>query len=94
VSAKTAQASKGKTASLSGVVVNAAGNPLTNVAVSIAGSNKQQLSTTTGTNGAWSLGNVTTATYTLNFTLAGYQSQSVSVTVSAGGTQLTLTTLG
>jgi fibronectin type 3 domain-containing protein len=94
VSAKTAQASKGKTASLSGVVVNAAGNPLTNVAVSIAGSNKQLLGTTTGTNGAWSLGNLTTATYTLKFALAGYQSQSVSVTVSAGGTQLTLTTLG
>jgi fibronectin type 3 domain-containing protein len=94
VSAKTAQASKGKTGSLSGVVVNAAGTPLTNVAISIAGSNKQQLSTTTGTNGAWSLGNLTTATYTLKFALAGYQSQSVSVTVSAGGTQLTLTTLG
>jgi hypothetical protein len=93
ITAKTAQTSKGKNGTLSGVVVNAAGAPLTNVTVSIAGSNKQQLSTTTAANGAWSLGNLATATYTLNFTLAGYTSRSVSVTVSAGGTQLTLTTL-
>jgi fibronectin type 3 domain-containing protein len=93
VTAKTAQTSNGKNGTLSGVVVNTAGTPLTNVAVSIAGSNKQQLSTTTGTNGAWSLGNLAAATYTLNFTLAGYTSQSVSVTVSAGGTRLTLTAL-
>jgi chitodextrinase len=94
LSAKTAQASKGKSGTLSGVVVNAAGTPLANVAVSIAGSSKQQLGTTTGTNGAWSLGNLTAATYTLNFSLAGYPPQSVAVTVSAGGTQLTLTALG
>jgi hypothetical protein len=76
------------------MVVNAAGAPLVNVTVSIAVSTKQQLSTTTGTNGAWSLGNLTAATYTIKFTLAGYQPQSVSVTVSSGNMYLTLTTLG
>jgi subtilisin family serine protease len=94
LNAKTAQASKGKNGTVSGVVVNAAGDPLANVTVSIAGSNKQQLSTTTGANGAWSLGNLTAATYTLNFTRAGSGPQSASVTVTAGGTQLTLTTFG
>jgi chitodextrinase len=91
--AKTAQTSKGKTGTLAGVVVNAAGTPLANVGVSIAGSNKQQLSTTTGANGTWSLGNLATAGYTLDFTLAGYRAQSVGISVSAGAAQLTLTTL-
>jgi fibronectin type 3 domain-containing protein len=40
VTGKTAQTSKGKNGALSGVVVNAAGAALTNVTVSIAGSNK------------------------------------------------------
>ena len=90
-SAKTTQ-SRGKPSTLSGVVVSNAGTPLTNAVVTIAGPGKQP-KTTTGTNGAWSLANLPAGTYSFTITLAGYRTATLSATVSAGNTVLTLTLL-
>jgi subtilisin family serine protease len=90
-SGKTSQP-KGKTSTLSGVVVSEAGTPLANAVVAVAGSGKQP-KTTTGTNGAWSLGNFSAGTYSFTITLAGYRTATTSATVSTGSTLLTLTVL-
>jgi cellulose 1,4-beta-cellobiosidase len=88
LTAKTVALAKGSTGTLAGVVYDAAGNPLANAVVSVAG--KTSKSSTTG---SWNVSNLKPGTYSGTVSLSGYSSQTLSMSAVAGNTVLAVVAL-
>ena len=83
VNAKTVSPANGSTGTLAGAVYDGTGKPLANAVVSItvAGSVK---TAKTNASGTWKLGNLPPGSYSPSVSLAGYRTQTVSITPSRG----------
>jgi chitodextrinase len=88
ITAKTVALAKGTTGTLAGVVYDAAGKPLANAVVSLAGKTMK-----TSTTGVWKLSNLKAASYPVSVSLAGYRSQTFTLAAGAGTTVLAVTAL-
>jgi fibronectin type 3 domain-containing protein len=92
LNAKTLGASTGKTGTLAGAVYNAGGDPLANATVTLTiGRTSKTAKTNSG--GVWKITNLPPGVYNATFSLAGYGTQTGSLTAAAGKTNLAATAL-
>jgi fibronectin type 3 domain-containing protein len=88
LTAKTNAASTGKTGTLAGVVYDRTGAPLANAIVTVGSK-----TATTSVAGVWSMGKLASGPYSVTISLAGYVSQTISMSVVGGSTVLSATEL-
>jgi hypothetical protein len=93
VNARTSGVSKSSTGTLAGVGYDPTGAPLAHVVVKLTLGNGTVKSATTDGSGLWRLDNVPPGTYTLNASLSGHPSVTLTMTAAAGTTVLAATIL-